>query len=292
MSTYVYRHIEINMKDYNGEIKTRYKEKGNITLTESIPKNIKVGEIYGFYENCHHKYLKIESVNGEEVSYSIIEEKDVPTSWHLVKYYVNGKYGYSDYCEEDAEARDKRMPFTNRFGETINLREERMFCDNGGAIRDNYIGCVWGDSKFRDRGFPEDMSKELFEDLKDDEYAWGKTYVLLSEWGAERDKLIEKFKANVIDRMNKQNNNTIQEKLDFIIRRTRDPYCEPEKKEKTDDTDEEGNIYREDTVDYLFEEDFWDILQVNNEINYANRLVDEIYGWTSPEKIRIVYFCS
>jgi hypothetical protein len=63
----------------------------------------------------------------------------------------------------------------------------------------------------------------------------------------------------------------------------------PKRKRKKKGDEDEGYV---PSLDYLFEEDFWDILCVQHEINSVYHIVDEIYGYTDTSKIRIVYFCG
>jgi hypothetical protein len=105
---------------------------------------------------------------------------------------------------------------------------------------------------------------------------------------------VEEFKNKLIKSINNEKLNDISEKIDILMKMAKDPFIEIPQKEKKQREDDEYDEYGEynPTVEYLFEEDFWDILNVQHEINAAWHVVDEIYGWTSPEKIRIVYYCS
>ena len=286
MSTYVHRFIEVKTKEI-----TQLRKKPEDEGFEGL---LKPNKYYSYWDGGDKHYILTENDDTQKIVWKEVEDKDIPAKWELVKWYSDATKGY---CYED----ETSSPFNDPDnGKNIKLKGHRMFCDNGGVIRDNYIGHGWtDDDKFQDRGYPTDMSEELKKELEhkdgEEDYTWGHTYVLLSEWGAERDKLIEKFKNNVISRVQDKEFNKINEKLDLIMCKCKDPHYEPEPKEKKEgeeyDSEEDG-IYYEDTVDYLFEEDFWDIMQVTREMCVVGHIVDEIYGWTSPEQIRIVYYCD
>ena len=72
------------------------------------------------------------------------------------------------------------------------------------------------DYNVRERGLAPDMDKETRVVMHADEenYCWGYTYVLLSEWEAIYDKELETFKNKIKDHFNRAEHKTINEKLD------------------------------------------------------------------------------
>jgi hypothetical protein len=274
MSVYVHRFIEINRKKIDGDVDLK-----------NLPKTLKVGSYYTAWKDAKRLFLKCEGYNGDKTPVLVeVDESSVPVGWELVKWYSDARYGYDNKTCGRLVSNDSKE---------INLKEHTYFCDNGGIIRDEYVSSRC-ESKFSERGYPSDMSDELREILKDDSYTWSHTSVLLSEWQIERDRLVEEFKNKLIKSINNEKLNDISEKIDILMKMAKDPFIEIPQKEKKQREDDEYDEYGEynPTVEYLFEEDFWDILNVQHEINAAWHVVDEIYGWTSPEKIRIVYYCS
>ena len=274
MSVYVHRYIEINRKILEGRVDF-----------SNISKDLKPGCYYSGWEKGYHKYIKVISNENHNPVYEEVNEKDVPCRWELVKWYSDIRYGYSYEDDKSGIYKDDETK------EELKLKKHVMFADNGGVIRDTFLNDTWGnDYGFANRGYPDDISDELRKELGDGEYTWGHTSVLLSEWQGARDKLVEKFRASLVESINHTNFKDLNDKLDFIMKLQKNPSLElPKRKRKKKDDEDEGYV---PSLDYLFEEDFWDILCVQHEINSVYHIVDEIYGYTDTSKIRIVYFCG
>ena len=230
------------------------------------------------------------------------DENDCRHEWVLLRWYVNGMHSYSpkkyeavvgEVNEKPDSPYDeyKRKPIVT-VGEK--LREIVTYCDNGGVIRDEYIREGYGTHEsFANRGFPKDMSPELKAILSDEneiKYTWGHTYVYVSEWEAEYERLLEKFKGDLERIYREDGMQSIEERLDIIEKTLKDPsYKKPRKKKKKDD-EYDNEETTDQKLQYLWEENFWDMQSVKGEYMRAYHLIDEPFGWTDGKDIRIVYY--
>ena len=236
------------------------------------------------------------------------EEEDCRHEWVLLRWYTKPDHSYSpkkydvvvgDINTESSDLYYKKRTPTCKVGER--LAENVCYCDNGGIIRDEYVRRGYGlHDSFEDRGFPKDMSNELKEVLKTEgEYTWGHTYIYLSEWQAEYEKRLAEFKKKLEDIYKEDKLSIIDNKLDLLIRKVKDPlYEEPiiEEKKPNEDDDEYDDDEDEETLEsrlnYLWDEDFSDIMSIKGEMLRAYNLIDEPFGYTSDEDIRITYFLA
>ena len=279
MSTYVTRVIEVKLPDIQGEV-----------WKEEKLQDVKVFLDHMVYKvNSDHDFpyrVWIPDEDSDSKTESKVghweKSKECTWNWHLVKYWSDYNYGYHD--------KDKEPEF--HLSDGLPLKEINEFCDNGGSIRDKYLSRWYGDDyNVRERGLAPDMAKETRVVMHADEenYCWGYTYVLLSEWEAIYDKELEIFKNKIKDHFNRAEHKTINEKLDKIYSKlTGEPI--PEKTQEQIDEEEYDNQY--DTLDYLFEEDFWEIQTLRAEIIKVYHIVEQLYGYIPDDRIRINYYFS
>jgi hypothetical protein len=83
------------------------------------------------------------------------------------------------------------------------------------------------------------------------------------------------------------------------MRKVKDPlYEEPivEEKKPNEDDDEYDDDEDEETLEsrlnYLWDEDFSDLMSIKGEMLRAYNLIDEPFGYTPDEDIRITYFLA
>lgn len=228
-------------------------------------------------------------------------KEDVPHKWVMVKWYTPSGYGYHP-LEKDVEIgaivrpphdnpyeeEDPRNMLMAKVGDTLN--EQYEYLDNGGIIRDEYISsCSWGNHmNFSDRGFPKDMSDELKKILDDDynKYCWGGTYVTLKEWSQAYHERLEKFKKEINERYEKKYKDELNAKLDNLLLLAQGKEIKKPKKKKEEDEEEE---WHEDTLDYMWEDPFYDLRMIDGEMDRANDLTEH-FGYLSNEDIRIIYY--
>ena len=281
MSTYVTRVIEVKLPDIQGYV---WQEKD---LDKLDKKKLKPWDIYKVNSDNEYPYRKwhiAHEIDGIPAYWEKI--KTCNYSWHLLKYWVtNNIYGYKtdhpDYLKDNIE-----------------LKRIDDYCNNGGSIRDVYLSQWYSDKyKITDRGVPNDCSDETKTVLElDNQYNYNRTYVLLSELNSIYSREIESFKNKIKETIFNKQLKTIDEKVDKIYSKLNDENIHIENistnKDKSISLDEEDNDDYEVNIDTLFEDEFYDIQTLNDEITIIDHLVDEIYGYISSENIRINYYFS
>lgn len=275
MSIYVYRFIEVKRKDIEA----------SFSSIDELPSDLKNGKIYSAWEKGHQHYIKIighkDGDNSNVYDYQELKYDEIPIVWTLAKWWSPSKYGYYS-----------NKPDSEINGEKVILND--CICDNCIVIRDNYLRDDYYDASFNDRGYPQDMSDELKKALeKYGNYSWGHTYVYMNEWYAEKQKRFENFKNKYIELISKKEFKNINDKLDLLLKKVKDPLYEIKDIEsiKNDDNDEDV-VNIDDEITYLFDETYQEYQSICSELSYISCLVDEIYGFTLSENVRITYFCA
>lgn len=154
--------------------------------------------------------------------------------------------------------------------------EKDLFYDTGGKITSYYLS-RWEKNyeKYKERGIPEDTDPELKEILKNNGY--NHTWFLVSELEQILDLEIERFKTKVIER-SKQD--LILEKLqkieDLVLKRESD--VSPQ------------DLDPEETLEYLFEDDIWNLLSLQEELGKIEILAEQFSNVWKKEDIRVHYY--
>lgn len=163
-----------------------------------------------------------------------------------------------------------------------------------GSVRDLFND---HDVEFNDRGFPSDMSIELkkFMDSHPDEFdgIWGKSYASLKEITDCIELQIKEAEAHKQEYINKDNNTTIHEKLNYILK-----FLSGEKdleQLKYFILDVDNSEQRDDDYycDYILEYD-----EIIDDYKFClsffegiNQIVDFCTNsWTDDTDIRLIYF--
>ncbi len=285
MSTYTHRYVEVLLEQIDG-VRWKYE---NLPDPETVVGKIyKISE-YNLPENIHRYYTSVKEGDGP----ARWEGKDtVEKKWTLVKWYSNRPEideGNNPY-EEKYEALRNHFKCEDRFGKPLHLQEGIMWCNNGGHIRDDYIGNGWGESTFKDRGLPADVSEEVKKDIESD-YHYGMTYVLLSEWETVFDAEMKKFVAEVEKRFRDEKLDTVLERVNALLYAQTGAKQYAPKKKKNDEDDED--YMWEDSIDYMFEEEIWKLFNIQMEIDRCEFIVEDIFGsYASNDKIRIIYYLA
>ena len=153
------------------------------------------------------------------------------------------------------------------------------------------------DVDFNDRGFPEDMSEDLKKFMENDpdqfDGIWGKSYASLKEIIDCVNLQIKETETHKQEYINKENNTTIHEKLNYILK-----FLSGEKdleQLKYFILDVDNSEQRDDDYycDYILEYD-----EIIDDYKYClsffegiNQIVDFCTNsWTDESDIRIIYF--
>ena len=173
-------------------------------------------------------------------------------------------------------------------------KEEYKFVyelDKQGTIRDLLNDY---DVDFNDRGFPKDMSEELKKFIESDperfDGIWGKSYASLQEIIDCVNLKIKTTEAHKQECMNTQNNVSIHQKLNLIMKSLgginvqSDLLNDASKKEESEDEDDYDYIseYNELIDDYKWCLSFFE--GINQIVDFCTN------SWTDESNIRIIYF--
>ena len=148
------------------------------------------------------------------------------------------------------------------------------------------------DVDFNDRGFPKDMSEELKKFIESDperfDGIWGKSYASLQEIIDCVNLKIKTTEAHKQEYMNKQNNVTIHQKLDLIMKSLGGINVQADLLNGAVENEES-----EDDYDYILEYDelIDDYKWCLSFFEGVNQIVDFCTNsWEDASNIRIVYF--
>lgn len=173
-------------------------------------------------------------------------------------------------------------------------KEEYKFVyelDKQGTIRDLLNDY---DVDFNDRGFPKDMSEELKKFMESDperfDGIWGKSYASLQEIIDCVNLKIKTTEAHKQECMNTQNNVSIHQKLNLIMKSLgginvqSDLLNDACKKEESEDEDDYDYIREYDELidDYKWCLSFFE--GINQIVDFCTN------SWTDESNIRIIYF--
>ena len=171
-------------------------------------------------------------------------------------------------------------------------KEEYKFVyslDKQGSVRDLLNDY---DVDFNERGFPKDMSEELKKFIESDperfDGIWGKSYASLQEIIDCINLKIKTTEANKQEYMNKQNNVTIHQKLDLIMKSLGGINVQSDllngafKKEESEDDYDYIPEYNELIDDYKWCLSFFE--GINQIVDFCTN------SWADESNIRIIYF--
>ena len=183
--------------------------------------------------------------------------------------------------------------------DTIDNKEEYKFVyelSKQGIVRDLFND---NDVDFNGRGFPKDMSEDLKKFMESDperfDGIWGKSYASLQEVIDCVNLKIKEIESRKQEYINKQNNATIHQKLDLIMKslggiNVQEDLLNTAFKDTSNDEDED--IY-DDDYDYIAEYDDMidDYKYCLNFLAGINQVVDFCTNsWAFETNIRIIYF--
>ena len=166
-----------------------------------------------------------------------------------------------------------------------------------GIVRDLFND---NDVDFNGRGFPKDMSEELKKFMESDperfDGIWGRSYASLQEIIDCINLKIKTTEAHKQEYMNKQNNVTIHQKLDLIMKslggiNVQEDLLNTAFKDTSNNDEDEDDF--EDDYDYIGECDDMidDYKYCLNFLAGINQIVDFCTNsWAFETNIRIIYF--
>lgn len=284
MSTYTHRYVEVLREKIDGY---RWKFEKLPDPETVVGKVYKINE-HNLPEGIHRYYESVKETNDTPARW--VGKDRVDSVWTPIRWYFEKSdidQGENPY-EEQWEAKRNDFRAEDKFGRKLHLQEGLMWCNNGGHIRDDYVGRGWGDTVFQERGFPDGVSDAVKKDIEDD-YHYGVTYVTLSEWEKLYDKEYEKFVSEVKKRFRDEKLDEVLERLNILLYdKTLDKKYAAKKKTKEDD-----DLMWEDSVDYMFEEELWRLYNIRMEIDRCEFIVEELGNcYEGGDKVRIIYYLA
>ena len=278
MSTYTHRYIEVLIECIDGQVWRK---------TELPDPSKHVGEVWriGNHEKDEPGYYRAKEGPGltfDDSVYSWESVHKVETKWVPVKWY--GVIPKSRTEDKDPYSDIKYVVAKDKDGKNIYLEENILWANNGGYVRDEYIGSR---SAISNRGIPEDASDEVKKDICKESYAYDITWATLSEWETLFETAKEKFIRGVEERFAKMTKEEISRKLDEILERLKDLYHTPEKK------DEETYIPEyEDTIEYMFDDEIWELFNIRMEIDRTEFILEQFDNNYRRLNARIIYYLA
>lgn len=294
MSTYTYRRAEGKFPKILGAI-YEYDELPDVTT-------MKEGDTYRIW-NKDKRFMKV--IDGE---WKPVD--DCEYEWRLLPLYteVSRKPSRARYKDENGEWKyyekeDRSYQYhTDEDNITKLLHKNLCFCNNGGAIRDDYISTRgFGEDnfdKFRGRGLPDNVDPATVVDMNDEEgkfHGWDTTYLTLAEWDSVYDMEQVRILDLIKKAFDKQSHDSIEKKIDFIIHHMKDPASmnidEIYKKKVNEDgeeIDEEDDNGYYDSPEYFIDDYMPNLYLIAEEIGRI-ALIAEYYDIYSWDDIRVIY---
>ena len=279
MSTYTYRYVEIRREMIDGSV---------WKFSDLPDPNEHRGEIYRINEynrpegiSHYYKSIQVSDASFGWNPVEKVEKKWVPVKWY--SYLPKNRV----LDNKDPNFNPKYVTAKDANGKEFYLQEHLYWCNNGGHIRDDYISSSSFERHvFAKRGLPNDVSDEVKEDIGSD-YAYDQTWVKFTEWEYAFDNALKNFVAKVKERFNNATLDEINRKLDDIFKAVKDPNYKPKKKKSEDDEE-----YYEDTLEYLFEEDIWELFHIREEMERIEFIAEDFGDTFANNDVRVIYYLA
>lgn len=243
-----------------------------------------------------------------------------------VKNKENGKWellkGYYPFVQKEYTDYELDMPVKK-------LSEPDLICADGsgltkmgrlwrqGTVRDLFSRSYFNDTELADRGFPADMSEDAkayfdaklkkIEDENEAYFAkygqkktwggkwwWGESYVTLSELEGIFDKKLEKWKNDLKKYYSKKLTNSIlvkkNDELYNLVNKVLETVGGKPKKERKVVTDKEEIDDVEGYIDYLLDEEIWDLFQIHSFFTSVNDITEILTN--DGASVRLIVWCD
>lgn len=229
--------------------------------------------------------------------YFFIEVQDKDGKWHLVKYYSDGEYF------------DKDEPTEWDFEKVIEVGGKRMI-----EKYEMWPGLAWRDELSWSRawnysptvdGLPKDVSDELknliiehgerekarrkpmYGDDYEYDYMKQYAYIGLDDMYKIQKEKFENWEKRLKEKVRDDQLEDLKKRISHIEKIALGKADKPLKVSKKN----EDYCY-EDTLEYLLEEDLFDILALKRETNEVYTIASNFSGnrWIDSEKIRVIYY--
>lgn len=230
----------------------------------------------------------------------LIEVKDTSDSkWRLLDGYYPFLQKEESYYENEQWVKKVSEPdLVCTSGEKL-TKANRLW--RQGSIRDIFSDSYFNDTHLNHRGLPVDISegaKAIFDEKmakiekEQQEYRekygmekpfggkwwWGESYATMAELEKLFESELEKWKANLKKQIEKKfKDEILYKKSDEIFNLLNDVLVKvggDKKKEKKVKIDKDEIGAADETIDYLLEEDIWDIFNIHSFVQTVNEICD------------------
>jgi hypothetical protein len=244
---------------------------------------------------------------------SVFIEYKKNNKWNLLKLYGPHIKRITKYNENGKWVEEEESPdLVSQDGIKLDLHDHIWY---QGIVRDFFnSGSFESEENICDRGLPKDISEELttkFQAMKDDytssnEHKWwySETYCTLSELNSAVENRLTKFKEDLSKYTNLLYNNKTNQKLDKILNLLesdgRDKNDSKDKSKSPTIVEDEGNTldttndtdYYEEQINYLWNEDFFDILCLRFFVSRIYAYVEDFAEVYNENDVRIITYIS
>ena len=139
-----------------------------------------------------------------------------------------------------------------------------------------------GDAPFTDRGFPTDMSEALKHRIGNLEYAWGRSWCLLSEFSSYAQQKIDEFLNRLIESKRSIEFKKLENKMDFLIKSITKEAVPNQSTDEEDDYIENADWLKEELDNYIYLSGF--VMSIRE---IASFVTDD---WCCEEDVRLVFY--
>lgn len=276
--------------------------------TEDIPEgfyavtNLKVPQKYYIKENGVWKETTERKAEWNELdTYRTVTDKP----YESVTYDKDGNRQYETDFSKILEENNVIVGVTPKSKEIL-LNKVGTIWTCVGTFGDEYISNGgWSESNIDGRGLPDDISdyhKDYFSNDDSEENdifkrtrrGYDHTYITASELYTLYDKEFKAAIVKLVNRLNEDNSDSLNEKLDFLMKHLKSSEEKYDKdykkflkdiKKKKDDEEDEWKLPWEEFVEETFEK----VDAISTELSFI-RLYANFYNIYDYEKIRVIYF--
>lgn len=283
MARYTYRFVEVKVNDYVGSANS---------FKDEFLNNAKDGEVwciwnnetkYRYFRKQGDEWIGLDKCPSHWVYCKALSERKKPVieSDKYPEYYTNPWKSLTKMTDENGN---------ERYFDTM-----CFFCNNGGAIRDEYLN-DWNSSgrSFANRGLPDDCSEELIAELKKDDEdlsMYKYTHVYLKEWYDLYDKEEKRIFGLLKDAYMKEVSSRLEKKVDYMLAHMKDPMSitkEDIEKLNEKDEDDENSYY--ESPECVIEENAYMLYHIAEEIGKIHIISDDMYDIYNEDHIRVIYY--
>lgn len=281
MARYTYRFVEVKVNEYVGSANG---------FNDEFLSNAKEGEVWNIW-NTDSKYRYFRKQGNEWIGLD-----HCPSKWiycQALSERPKPMIESDKYPEHYTNPWKKLKVMTDSDGKERFFDTMHFFCNNGGAIRDEYLSDWSSGKSFHGRGLAEDTSEELKSELRKDDETLTKyryTHVYLNEWFNLYDSEEKRILNGLKDAYIKEASSRLEKKVDYILDNLKDPMgITREAIAKLNETEDDEDSYY-DSPECFIEENMYMLFHIAEEIGKIMVIAEDMYDTYGSDNIRVTYF--